>query len=559
MQTQATETASFEDTGNQLDSDLGATETDFRRDTVSRQTGEQLSEGGGELGRQTADSIEGALGEDDNEVFELVGQNVGRAPGDAVLFATDVSQAGQEIIRESAGEDDAAPLETGENILRSAGESAIEGVDRNFNVQEDGAAFGLPRIEAREEAEERLAAGAIVGAVSLAAGGPLSSATRAAASRTASASRRAATDVGPDGSRIDAIPGSGRADPRSDRTGSISDGGQISGRETEVTIERGDEAEAESDTNIDDMIGGPDESRSELQQEGIIRAIEQEAAAGRLTRGSRQDSADLEPQTQTGERVLPESSRQRDIDLRQVDADRRQQESESISESLDQPETDLRDVEPDTRQRGSEQTELNQGGLDLRSVDSIERRTRNTESESVLGDTRSRTDQTARTRQRSDSDTERSVQNSLAMSGIAQLGAAQTSAQSLGQTTAETDLFAGTGTDTATDIATELPPIDTTTSGTTTPETPTTDLTTDRSSTTTTSTDTSPNNPRTSSRSETRTSRDRSRPRDIDLPDFGDDPDEREDLFGARLNEGLEEVLTIDDDPLDGFLSEADR
>jgi hypothetical protein len=58
------------------------------------------------------------------------------------------------------------------------------------------------------------------------------------------------------------------------------------------------------------------------------------------------------------------------------------------------------------------------------------------------------------------------------------------------------------------------------------------------------------------SRGQTRQNQDRDRPRDADIPQFDLEGDEeREDLFGARLNEDLEEVLTLEDDPLDGFLT----
>jgi hypothetical protein len=84
-------------------------------------------------------------------------------------------------------------LNTGENILASAGESGIEGVDRSFNIQpsnaadpDSGAAFSV-----REPAEERVAASATIGAVGLAASGPLSTVTRGAAGRTGSAARAA--------------------------------------------------------------------------------------------------------------------------------------------------------------------------------------------------------------------------------------------------------------------------------------------------------------------------------------------------------------------------------
>jgi hypothetical protein len=313
-------------TSNQLDDDLGGTETDFRRDTATRSFGENLSESGGELGRDAADALENQFGDDQSGVVPALGETVGSIPGEAVLTGTDVSQAGQQVIRESAGEGDGTPLETGQNILANAGESVIDGVDQSFNVQPENAADPDtgPAFSVREPAEEQVAASATIGAVGLAAGGLGSSALGSGARAAGSAGRRAITDFGPDGSRIDVIPGTGRADPRSDGTGSISDGGQITGRKTterEATIERGDEVE--TDTDVDQFVGGPDESRSQLQQEGIVRAIEQDAEAGRLTDDSRsadRSSTQSDPRAEAERRTPPasefesEQARQREVD-----------------------------------------------------------------------------------------------------------------------------------------------------------------------------------------------------------------------------------------------------
>jgi hypothetical protein len=83
------------------------------------------------------------------------------------------------------------------------------------------------------------------------------------------------------------------------------------------------------------MIGGPDESRTELQEEGIIRSIEQDAASGRLTRDS--DTADSgssgsNPRVEAEERAPPasefptEAARQREVDM--IEQQLRQQREE---------------------------------------------------------------------------------------------------------------------------------------------------------------------------------------------------------------------------------------
>ncbi len=528
------------ETDEQLDIDLGAEETEFREPDIGDETpirdgleskGSELSELGGQAGDAVADRLT-----DRDTFLDETGALLASAPTDIGLTVLDAGQATEEVIGDTIREGPGAGADTADNIVRNVGESAIEGFDRTVDVQPDGAAGDLPRFEVREQARQRVAAGATLFAGSLAAS-PVGPSFGPSVLGRAARGRRRQTQ--PDGGPTVTDGG--------ERTITVERERDAESTADQFTVERERDAEptAEQSVNDEELVGGDGQniSDNDIPDSFFEQDVESRLEDATVDLGQDQPDTDLrtaDRQTRGEDPADADSAQSQTVSAREFNAQREREQVRQQAESTRNRAESILDRVDETLEVTNDrdvQTSNPRGDL----LDDLVR-------------------EDSRDRQR-EADSQ-SVSQTIAQSTAAASATPSTAAeQSLStRTQLGESLSPLTLTTTTTDQINIVQQQDTRQGDLTRTRERDLTRTRERDATQTRARERDRSLTRTRERDGTRTrQRDRDRPRTPDFPElgFGDDDDDRSG-FGLGRDERIEEVLTLDTDPLDGFLTEDD-